>query len=117
MEENLFYVGIQDPVELRKELLLSSKNLIDSLKRYESYQSVRSEKLQFVLELKHVFDELLVLNKKLRAKLPKVPVKQPALKRELPKPKKTEMKGASRSKLQLLEDELAQVEKRLGSLE
>ena len=41
MEEELFFVGIRDPIEIRKELLTSSKNLIDSLKLYEAYKDVK----------------------------------------------------------------------------
>ena len=73
MEQDLFFVGIRDSVELRKELLLSSKNVLDSLRKYEQYKVIKDQKFQYVAELKRVFDELLVLNKKLRGKMPKVP--------------------------------------------
>ena len=125
MEEELFFVGIRDPIELRKELLTSSKNLIDSLRRYEAFKDIKEEKLQHVLELKHVFDELLVLNRKLRNNLPRIPIKTPpALKelqqmREGPKPVKIAGKTAKigKNKIDVLEEELAKIEERLGSLE
>jgi hypothetical protein len=125
MEEELFFVGIRDPIELRKELLTSSKNLIDSLRRYEAFKDLKEEKLQNVLELKHVFDELLVLNRKLRNHLPRIPGKVPtALKemrqmREGPKPAKSAGKPAKigKNKIDVLEEELARIEERLGSLE
>ena len=79
MEQDLFFVGIRDSVELRKELLLSSKNVLDSLRKYEQYKVIKDQKFQYVAELKRVFDELLVLNKKLRGKMPKVPGKTPML--------------------------------------
>jgi hypothetical protein len=120
METELFFVGIRDPIELRKELLTSSKNLIDSLKRYEAYKSVKEEKLRHIMELKRVFDELLVLNKKLRNKLPHIPVKAaPTLAREtkeMPTAKGRSVK-LSKSKIDVLEEELAKIEERLGSLE
>jgi polyhydroxyalkanoate synthesis regulator phasin len=124
MEEELFFVGIRDPIELRKELLTSSKNLIDSLRRYEAFKDLKEEKLQNVLELKHVFDELLVLNRKLRNHLPRIPVKVPtALKemqqmREGPKPKVVGKPAKiGKNKIDVLEEELAKIEERLGSLE
>lgn len=125
MEEELFFVGIRDPIELRKELLTSSKNLIDSLRRYEAFKDIKEEKLQNVLELKHVFDELLVLNRKLRNHLPRMPLKvPPALKelqqmREGPKPMKIAGKPSKigKNKIDVLEEELAKIEERLGSLE
>ena len=124
--DELFFVGIKDHLEVRKELLTSSKNIIDSLKHYENYKSVKEDKMQYVLELKRVFDELLLLNKKLRNKMPKVPVKIPTLEareREEPEPraaKEMPRKTPSpetRTKLELLEAELAKVEARLGHLE
>lgn len=115
MEDQLFYVGIHDPVELRKELLMSSKNLIDSLKRYERYKNIKEEKLSYIMELKRVFDELLVVNKKLRGKMPKtVGTPPPAKKKATGKPKHVKIK---RSNIDLLEDELAKIEERLESLE
>jgi len=120
MEDELFFVGIRDPIELRKELLTSSKNLIDSLKRYEAYKDVKEEKLRHIMELKRVFDELLVLNKKVRNKMPHIPIKAaPTLAREtreIPTAKGKPMK-TSRNKIDVLEDELAKIEERLGSLE
>src|SRR5574341_664684 len=90
MEEEMFFVGIRDPVELRKELLTSSKNLIDSLRRYEAFKDLKEEKLRHIIELKRVFDELLVLNRKLRGHLPRIPVKVPTFTKEMPAPKSEE---------------------------
>lgn len=110
----LFYVGIKDPVELRKELLTSSKDIIDSLKRYENYKDLKEKKTEHITELKHVVDELLVLNKKLRGKMPKVPGKMPEIKEDrTPKARPSRAK----TKLDVLEEELSKIEKRLGSLE
>ena len=123
MEEELFFVGIRDPIELRKELLTSSKNLIDSLRRYEAFKDLKEEKLRHILELKRVFDELLVLNRKLRGHLPRIPVKVPALRemqmREKQMPAKAMPKQVkmARSKVDVLEEELSRIEERLGGLE
>lgn len=108
----LFFVGIKDPIEVRKELLTSSKQVIDSLKRYERYKNINDEKRSTILQLKRVFDELLILNKKMRGKFPSTP-SQPArtqVVREAPKPPK-------RSNLDVLEDELSRIEDRLKALE
>ncbi|MBS3147918.1 hypothetical protein J4219_03465 [Candidatus Woesearchaeota archaeon] len=129
MEQDLFFVGIRDSVELRKELLLSSKNVLDSLRKYEQYKVIKDQKFQYVAELKRVFDELLVLNKKLRGKMPKVPGKTPMLpgakepveeeeqpiKQSQKQPIKME-RQEKLSKLDMLEQELARVEERLGRL-
>ena len=123
MEDELFFVGIRDPIELRKELLTSSKNLIDSLRRYEAFKDLKEEKLQHIIELKRVFDELLVLNRKLRNHLPRIPVKVPTLgemQRETHKPAtkaSAKVVKMARNKIDVLEDELAKIEERLGSLD
>jgi len=114
MEDELFFVGIPDPIELRKELLTSSKNIIDSLRRHEKYQNIKDQKLQTIMDLKRVFDELLILNKKLRGKLPKIPFKTPKAPKETTPSKPA--KGAI-SKLDILESELSRVEERLKGLE
>ncbi len=124
MEEELFFVGIRDPIEVRKELLTSSKNLIDSLKRYEAYKDVKEEKIRHIMELKHVFDELLVLNKKMRNHLPRTPLKAPPVMREIRETREARMpmKGRlpmkmTKSKIDVLEEELEKIEERLGGLE
>ncbi len=124
MEEELFFVGIRDPIEMRKELLTCSKDLIDSLRRYEQYKDVKEQKLQNIMELKRVFDELLVLNKKMRNHLPRTPLRAPPAIREMAreerrpvaKGKQTPIKF-TRSKIDVLEEELSKIEQRLGSLE
>jgi len=120
MEDELFFVGLRDPIEMRKELLTSSKNLIDSLRRYEAYTTVKDEKQQRILELKRVFDELLVLNRKLRGKLPRTPLKIPTVMKaeeKRPAPKIPKAKPAAQNKIDVLEEELARIEERLGGLE
>jgi len=114
MDDQLYYVGITDAADMRRELLTSSKNVLDGLKRYERYKNIRQDKLGYIMELKRVFDELLVLNKKLRGKLPKTVGKPPAPKTET---RKTKKKEAPRSQLSQLEDELSKIEERLSSLE
>lgn len=124
MEPELFFVGIRDPIEIRKELLTSSKNLIDSLRRYEAYKDLKNEKQQHIMQLKRVFDELLVLNKKLRGKLPRIPLKTPTVERDdirqtklVPKQQPKSTIKYTKSKIDVLEDELSKIEERLGSLE
>jgi len=101
-------------------LLTSSKNLIDSLKRYEAYKDFKEEKLTHILELKRVFDELLVLNRKLRNHLPRIPIKVPPVTREMERERPTKMTKPMRmakNKVDILEEELAKIEERLGGLE
>ncbi len=43
-EKEVFYVGVTDPAELRKDILESIKDIITVLKTYENFKSVREEK-------------------------------------------------------------------------
>lgn len=113
---DLYYVNVKDPVESRKDLLLSSRNVLDSLRRFEKYLLINEKKHIHIAELKHVFDELSVLNKKLKQRLPKVPGKA-VPKQEKEAVVKKEPAKSVKSKLDVLEEELAKVESRLSSLE
>ncbi|RMD57929.1 hypothetical protein D6825_02475 [Candidatus Woesearchaeota archaeon] len=119
MADELFFVGIRNSVDVRRELLTSSKDILDILKNYEKYKLMRNEKVLLFSDLKRVFDELLVLNKKLRSKLPKVPIKTPQLKapKRQVSPARRPARPRVKSKLEKLEEELDRVERRLSSLQ
>ncbi len=110
--EEEYFVGIKDPIELRKELLLGSKDLITSLKKYDRFTHMRHEKQKYTEQLKRIMDELLVLNKKLRNHLPATPLKVPGMVVTAPK-----RALKPKDKLDVLEKELSKVESRLKALE
>jgi len=114
VKEEAFFVGIKDPVEIRKELLLGSKDIIASLRKYDRFSAFREEKQKYSEQLKRVMDEILVLNKRLRTHLPKTPLKGPAMPKPAAKPVQ---KPKAKDKLDILEQELSKVEARLKSLE
>ncbi|HLC33287.1 MAG TPA: hypothetical protein VJJ82_05655 [Candidatus Nanoarchaeia archaeon] len=117
MDETLFFVGVKDPLELRKDLLISSKNVLNSLKRYDTVMQFKEQKTQVETQLQRVFDELLVLNKKLRNHLPKVPIKGGVEESKKEEPKQVLSKVVPKPNLDVLDEELARVERRLSSLE
>ena len=118
MKKQNFFVGITDPVRTRRNLLNSSKEIIDSLKRYERYEIIKKTKHEYVLELKKIIDELVVLNKKLRNHMPKEQIAKQHIHQ---KPRKIRIKKArdntSQTKLAELESELAKIEGKLDALE
>lgn len=116
MEQDVFYVGVSDPAGLRRDCLLGGKALLDILKRYEVSKELRENKLEYIYELKRVFDEILVLNRKLRTKLPKVPEAPAIDDKERPAAKKLPKKAPVRTHMDILEDELAKIEERLEAL-
>lgn len=111
-----FFVGIHDPVFVRRNILLSSKDLIDCLKKYEGLVDLRLRKENYVVEFKRIVDELLVLNRKLRSHLPNTHLRE----KEVPVRTKVESRPfipSHRSHLDLLEEELSRIESKLDTLE
>jgi len=129
-DPGLLFVEIKDPSATRRDVLLSTKDVLDALKRYEEYKAVKAEKQKAVEQLKKTVDDLLVLNRKLRSKMPKAPVKIPELTiRTRQEPRNTREKeeriitgptpsvARPKSKLDVLQEELEKIESRLGALE
>ena len=67
---DVFYVGVRDPVEVRRSLLESAREAIHFLKRYEKLKSIRQDKTQVILKLDTEVKELRNLVAKLRKIFP-----------------------------------------------
>ena len=89
------YTVIENPVDIRKNLLISSKSLIQILMIYEKFKVIRRERLEKMNQLKHVIEEINELMGKIMENLP-------AIKEEHSKentiPKKTTKKVQSENK-------------------
>lgn len=108
MADEPLYAGIAQPTELRRELLNSTKMVIDALRRFERINIIKEQKIKFIVELKKIMKEISSLNRKLKQSLPKTTVK--------PRPV-SEKIIEEKTKLADLEDELVRVEEKLQSLE
>ena len=123
------YVGIDDPVEIRRSLLESSKNLIKILQENERRKLRREQKHQLVADLKESMNELFQLVTQLKSQMPKVkmsslpkrevvkhtpivPVAKTTEIKLLPKPKQVHL-----NETQKLEKELRDIEDKLNRLE
>jgi len=69
-EKELYYVGIQEPVEIRRSLLESSRELLQFLQRYEKFKAVRNEKRESVALLKAQMRDVSSLLNDLKKVLP-----------------------------------------------
>ncbi|MEM2131107.1 MAG: hypothetical protein QXM96_02175 [Candidatus Woesearchaeota archaeon] len=69
MVEDLF-VGIPEPIDVRRNLLESSKDLIKCLQTYDKLEAIREQKLKYFKEMKRVSAELDMLVNRLKQKLP-----------------------------------------------
>lgn len=118
-EKEVFFVGIRDPSELRRDVLGSVKKIVHSLKRHENLNALRREKIELILRLKRILKEIAFLNTKLKAlfpntKLRALPVKHKAEIREKASAKKHVMRKTT-DELAQLESELAAIEKSIGA--
>jgi multidrug efflux pump subunit AcrA (membrane-fusion protein) len=130
-EESVFYVGIKDPIEIRRSLLESAKEMLQYLQRAEKFKEVRREKEVQISKLKETVQEIQSLVRKLKSELPKaglravppheehkkkaVKKKTKAVKEEKAAPVKVE-KPKEMTELEKLEAELGEIEGRLTKL-
>ena len=71
MKNQDVYVGVYDPVDIRRNLLESSKEVIKSLQSFESLTKKREAKIEIYKEMKKVMKELDLLMSRLQKRLPK----------------------------------------------
>ncbi len=123
-EEKAFYVGVNNPSGLRKELLECSKEVVSVLKNYDKVNSVRQEKIEKTVELQKILAEIKRLNSILKERLPSEKVRAKPLKvGKSSAKKKTVQKAQPKSipeepdsEIKKLEDELVEIEDRLNKL-
>ncbi len=135
-QEEIFYVGLKQPVELRRNVLESSKDAIQLMQRYEKLRELRKSKEDGMLKLKDDIDNIRKAVRKLKSVLPKAGIRakaleglgkkeevQPEVKVEEEKPKKARVKKEKieapkreLSEIEKLEMELGKIEQKLGKL-
>jgi hypothetical protein len=116
-EESVFYVAIEDPIDFRKELLSSSKVIIQLLQRNEHLKELRTEKIQKLFEFSQLMSEITMLIGKLKKAIPETKLRNVPQqkiieqKRILP-----EAKPIENNDLRQLQLELHAIEEKLGML-
>jgi len=74
--KEIFYVGLRDPTEVRRNLLESSKDIVVFLKTYENFKQVRIQKIEEINKLKGQIQQIAKLINKLRRELPKTRLRE-----------------------------------------
>ena len=64
------FVGIEDPIAIRRTLLQGSKEIITTLQRYEAFQYTQEMKIKELFILKNIMIEISKLGKSLEEALP-----------------------------------------------
>lgn len=98
MEEKEFFVGIYDPTDVRRSVLESSKEIIDSIQSNKKLKQIREDKLLLYGEMQNIMHDLDLLISKLNNKLPETHLR------------KTVIKNDVHPKIQKLEKELRSIE-------
>lgn len=71
MTEKDFFVGIHEPLDVRRNLLECSREIVNSLKSNEKITRIRKEKLHNFEKMKTIMSELDLIISQLKTKLPK----------------------------------------------
>ena len=121
-----YFVSVNSPENLRKNILEASKDLLEGLARYERFKSVRQEKLESIRKLRLDLKHTATLISRLKSHLPTVEVAMPAAPKIAPRkaPEKIEKKAEAAprkaapktTELEKLEAELDDIERKLGGL-
>jgi len=94
-QENPMYVFVNNPVNLRKEILRNAIDATEMLKNYEHFKSIRERKTKKLQELRGLLYDMKKTNKGLLNSLPQLPEEKPKQAREektIPKAKVEEPK-------------------------
>lgn len=95
-KEDIFYVTVRDSPYLHREILETSKLIIECLHRFERFKKTRAEKIRAVEELIVLFRDINDLTAKMKIDMPKV--KLPTVSRKKPEEKKEEEQPSGRNR-------------------
>jgi len=118
-----FFVGLHNSIDVRRNILESSRDMIHTLQSYQKISEIRAEKFKRIEQFKTVMEELKLLTNKLNKALPKVQVKEVEIRAKETFDKKPRLSKAdvlsksSISDLEKLEEELSKIEGRLSRLD
>lgn len=124
-ENNILFVRVKNPVELRRSVLETTKDAIEILQRHEKFREIREEKKQRIAELRDDIKEICRLVNKLKSFMPKTKIRihenKPIEKidKKIPrKIKKVEFVEKPKiTELDKLEVELRDIESKLAHIE
>lgn len=128
-KNEVFYMGISNPIEIRKNILESARDMVQFLQMFEKFRIIREEKKQATILLKKHIKELNILTNKLKVALPKTSFRTKSKTEETPEikepqkieiieeePKKSEIPDIDIDDIEALESELKEIEDKLNFL-
>ncbi|HLC66331.1 MAG TPA: hypothetical protein VJK52_01690 [Candidatus Nanoarchaeia archaeon] len=113
-DENLFFMRVDEPVEVRKQILESARISLYSLQRYERFKTVRAQKSAHMMKLRGKIKELNQVFVQLRGMLPDA---APVAEKEVRAEKRKELPVTNTDKaVEKLHHQLKAIEHKLNSL-
>ena len=126
-EKDIFYVEVREPNEVRRNILESLKDIVESLKRFEKFKEAGKEKIHNINKLRGDIKELNKLVTNLKNALPESKLRDIKIKPVLSEGKKTKKRKHKKKEeveekrpakeLERLESELGSIEEKLQSLQ
>ena len=121
MEDATYYMAIHDPREFRRELLSSSKSMIQLLQRFDELRRIREAKVEKMYQFSKTMQEIAMLSGKLRRVLPKTKAssmpKQPVPMVEREEQRTTKQHHYAEPDVSHLKRQLDEIEHKLGNLQ
>lgn len=112
MEESTFYMAIENPRDFRRELLGTSKMVIQLLQRYEHLKKIREQKVKLIYDYNETSKEINALINRLKRFVPQTNLRNITEKKIIT----TQENKTSDNDLRKLHQELADIESKLGKL-
>lgn len=121
LSEATFFIKIDDPVEFRKTILYSVRDMLKVLQRYEQVKELRVQKAELVAALRRTTKEIQGIITDLENKLPDVEYEKQAKGKKAAGPathkgKRTKIKVPKqqvKNELAALEDELREIDEKI----
>lgn len=125
----LFFAQVKEPVEIRRNILETLKEILEVLQRFEKFKHIRQEKLEGINKLRNSLKDANKMLGNLKLRLPqtnlrvtvvkeitnkKIHKKKKKVKSDEEKPDKPQKKEAT--EIERLESELSAIEDKLKSL-
>ncbi|MBI2208325.1 hypothetical protein HYU50_02415 [Candidatus Woesearchaeota archaeon] len=129
--EDILFVGIREPGEVRRNILESLKDIVEVLQRFEKFKHARKEKLYSIGKLSNDLKGINKILSDLKAAIPETKLREIKIKAVLKEEKKEKQKKrrhGKRSKdaegekrpsteIERLESELGAIEEKLRGLQ
>lgn len=112
-----YFVNIQSPTSLRRQLLQCMKVSIEDLQRFVRFKGLRDQKLQKLMELKAVLKEINAFDGRLRQMLPTRDNKAQKITGKKESPMQALRIDSSMMELDQLEKAVSKIEEKLKTLD